>query len=91
MKLTFPNPSLSFDESGNRIRFWGYDRTIEVSFFVETAALKRLCPGLGSPESGFKEAFDKARGRIHEVADEVYQRGGKGKGVYSYVLSVADF
>jgi hypothetical protein len=91
MKLIFPNPSRSFDESGNRVRFWGYDRTIEVSFFVEVAALKRLCPGLGSPETGFREAFDKARNRIYEVANEVYQRGGKAKGAYTYVLSVADF
>ena len=49
MKLVFPNPCRSFDESENRVRFWGYDRSIEVSFFVEAAALKRLCPGVGSP------------------------------------------
>lgn len=91
MKLTFPNPSRSFDEGGNRIRFWGYDRAIEVSFFVEAAALKRLCPGVGSPETGYMDAFDEAQSRIYEVADELYQRGGKGKGVYTYVLSVADF
>jgi hypothetical protein len=91
MKLAFPNPSRSFDEGGNRIRFWGYDRAIEISFFVEAAALKWLCPGVGSPETGHMDAFDEARSRIYEVADQVYQRGGKGKGVYTYVLSVADF
>lgn len=91
MKLVFPNPSRSFDESGNRIRFWGYDRAIEVSFFVEAAALKRLCPGVGSPETGFVEAFDEARSRIHEVAGKVYERGGNGKGAYAYVLSAGDF
>ena len=37
------------------------------------------------------DAFDEAQSRIYEVADELYQRGGKGKGVYTYVLSVADF
>ena len=91
MKLAFPNPCRSFDESGNRVRFWGYDRAIEVSFFVEAAALKRLSPGVGSPETGYLEAFDEARSRIHEVADEVYGRGVHGKGSYAYVLSVADF
>ena len=91
MKLVFPNPSRSFDESGNRVRFWGYDRAIEVSFFVEAAALKRLCPGVGSPETGYLEAFDEARSRIHEVADEVYKRGGNGKGAYAYVLAAVDF
>jgi hypothetical protein len=38
MKLHFPNPSRYFDEKSSRILFWGYDRTIEVSFFLETAA-----------------------------------------------------
>ena len=91
MKLAFPNPSRSFDASQNCIRFWGYDRSIEVSFFVQAAALKRLCPGVGSPETGFVEAFDEARSRIHEVAEDVYKRGGNGKGAYAYVLSAVDF
>lgn len=91
MKLNFPNPSRSFDESSERIRFWGYDRAIEVCFFVEGEALKSLCPNMGASETGYLEAFDQARSRIHEVADEVYDHGGRGKGVYAYVLSAADF
>lgn len=91
MKLTFPNPSRSFDESGERVRFWGYDRTIEVSFFVEAEALKRLCPDMDAAEAGLLKAFDKTRGRILEVADRIYTRGGGGKGAYTYVLSAADF
>lgn len=91
MKLDFPNPSRSFDESGERIRFWGYDRTIEVCFFVECEALKRLSPNMGASETGYLEAFDQACSRIHEVADKVYVRGGRGKGAYAYVLSAADF
>jgi hypothetical protein len=91
VKLNFPNPSRSFDESGGRIRFWGYDRAIEVSFFVEGEALKRLCPNMGAAETGYLQAFDQVRNRIHEVADEVYSRGGRGKGAYAYVLSAADF
>jgi hypothetical protein len=91
MQLNFPNPSRSFDESGERIRFWGYDRAIEVCFFVEGEALKRLCPDMGASEKGYLEAFDQARSRIHKVANEVYVHGGRGKGVYAYVLSAADF
>ena len=91
MKLTFPNPSRSFDESGERVRFWGYDRAIEVSFFVEVGALKRLCPDMGVAETGFLKAFDEMREQIHEVADRIYARGGRDKGAYAYVLSVADF
>ncbi len=91
MKLTFPNPSRSFDENSNRVRFWGYDRAIEVSFFVEVEALRRLRPELDMAEKEFLEAFDETRGRIHEVADKLYVRGGQGKGDYAYVLSASDF
>ncbi len=91
MTLNFPNPSRSFDESGERIRFWGYDRAIEVSFFVEGEALKRLCPDMGTAETGFLQAFDQVRSRIHEVADKVYVRGGHGKSARAFVLSAADF
>ena len=90
MRLHFPNPSRSFDESSNRVLFWGYDRTMEVSFFLETAALKQLCPEMNNTESGFLKAFDTARERIYEVADKVYQCGD-GKGTYAYILAVEDF
>lgn len=89
MKLSFPNPSRSFDISKNRVCFWGYDRTIEVTFFVEADALKRLCPQMNSVETGFLKAFDAALERIHEVADKVYVRGSKGS--YAYSLVAEDF
>ncbi len=89
MRLSFPNPSRSFDAARSRVCFWGYDRTIEVSFFVEAGALKRLCPEMSSAETGFLKAFDAARSRIQEVADVVYVRGGKGS--YAYVLAEDDF
>jgi hypothetical protein len=44
---------------------------------------------MGSAETGFLKAFDAARNRIHEVADEVYVRGGKGS--CAYVLAADDF
>ena len=91
MQLSFPNPSRSFDDGGSRVRFWGYDRSIEVSFYVEGAALKSLCPHVEAAETGLLQAFDEARSRIHEVADKVYVRGGRGKGAYTYVLTAADF
>jgi hypothetical protein len=89
VRLNFPNPSRSFDAGRSRVCFWGYDSAIEVSFFVEAAALKRLCPQMDSAETGFLKAFDAARNRIHEVADKVYVRGGKGS--YAYVLAAEDF
>lgn len=88
MSLSFPNPSRSFDVTKGRVCFWGYDSAIEVSFFVEADALKRLCPAMESTETGFLNAFDAARNRIHEVANEVYVGGGKGS--YVYTLSEDD-
>jgi hypothetical protein len=89
MRLSFPNPSRSFDAGSNRVLFWGYDSTIEVSFFVEAAALKRLCPDMGSAETGFLKAFDAARNRILEVAEKVYVRGDKR--TYACILAAEDF
>ncbi len=91
MKLHFPNPSRSFDASSSRILFWGYDSTIEVSFFLEAAALKQLYPDINDAEAELLKAFDTARDRIYEVADRVYRNGGGGKGTYAYVLAAGDF
>ena len=85
MRLSFPNPSRCFDASSSRVCFWGYDSTIEISFFVGMDALKRLCPDMGDAESGFLQAFDTARKRIYEVADKVYTRGGKASCAYTLV------
>ena len=89
MTLNFPNPSRSFDASGNRVRFWGYDRAIEVSFFVEEDALQKLYPQMSKAEAGFLEAFDATRARIYEVASEVYSRG-RGQ-TYEYRLTAEEF
>jgi hypothetical protein len=85
MRLSFPNPCRSFDACRNRVCFWGYDRTIEISFFVEADALKRLSPEMSNAETGFLAAFDAALSRIHEIADKVYVRGDKGSNAYSLV------
>jgi hypothetical protein len=89
MKLSDPNPCRSFDISHRRVCFWGYDSTIEISFFVGTDVLKRRYPDMSDAESGFLQAFDAALNRIHEVADKVYARGGKGS--YAYTLAAEDF
>ena len=91
MRLSFPNLSRSYDADKNRVRFWGHDSTIEVSFFVEANALFRLCPGMDSAETGFLKAFDSAVNRIHEAANKAYVKGGKGRGSYAYILAANDF
>ncbi len=89
MTLSFPNPSRSFDATKNRVLFWGYESAIEISFFVETGALKKLCPEMSDIETGFLTAFDSAKKRIHEAAEKVYARGSKGS--HSYSLVAEDF
>jgi hypothetical protein len=89
MSLSFPNPSRSFDASRSGVCFWGYDSTIEISFFIATDVLKRLCPETGGAETDFLRAFDAVLKRIHEVAGKVYVRGGNGS--CAYVLAADDF
>ena len=91
MKLSFPNPSRSYDDVKNRVRFWGYDSTIEISFFVEADALQRLCPEISGAEKEFLKAFDSVLKQIHKAANKAYIEGGKGKGSYAYVLAASDF
>lgn len=85
MTLAFPNPSRSFDEVRNAVRFIGHDGMFEVPFFVNVDAL-----GSGKAELSEAEcltAFDAARGLIHDVAREAYSHGRRN----SYTLTTADF
>jgi len=89
MRLSFPNQVRSFDESKSRVCFWGYDKTIEVSFFVETDALKKLCPKLSEDESGYLQAFDSKRKKIEKVANNIYENNKQR--AFSYIISAGNF
>jgi hypothetical protein len=89
MGLNYPNRSRTFDAAKGIIRFWGYDRVIEVSFFLETAALRKLIPETSAGELDILELFDAVRDRIHQVADKVYFR--RPKGSYRCDLVAEDF
>ncbi len=87
--LTFPNPSRSIDEGQSRIRFWGYDGPIEVTFYLDVAALQKIDSGMMLIETAMLSSFDRALERIREVAGTVYAR--RRKPSYTCVLSVSDF
>ena len=87
MTLDFPNGSRSYDARRNLVRFWGYDRALEISFFVEVGALHKLNPQTRNAEAGYLETFDSARDRIHETARKIYSRARKG----AHLLAAADF
>ena len=86
MTLAFLNPSRSFDQPRNAVRFIGHDGMFEVPFFVETGAL--VAPSQPAPsEAQSLRAFDAARASIHNVAREAYSHGRR----TFYTLTAADF
>jgi hypothetical protein len=85
--LNFPNVSRSYDATRRCVRFWGYDGALEVSFFVEEAAVLRIAPGTRSNQAAILESFDNNRERIIKVARKVYS--GRRQG--SYALIASDF
>jgi hypothetical protein len=85
--VTFPNLSRSYDATRRAVRFWGYDRSMENSFFVSWDALQRLQPNLQPDEAGLLWAFDSNRKLIYEIAAKVYARGRRS----AYDLVAADF
>jgi hypothetical protein len=86
MAISFPNPSRSYDTTRQAVRFWGYDRSIERSFYLAAEALKLIQPGLRSESTDLLRAFDVHRERIYTIAAKVYARGRRG----SYDLNIAD-
>ena len=87
MPVNFPNISRSYDATRGMVRFWGYDRSMESSFFVAAEALMRIAPDLQPNESGYLRAFDANRDLIQTVAAKVYARGRRG----SYDINAVDF
>ena len=87
--LSFPNQSRNFDAKRNRVCFWGYDSAIEISFYLETGALKKINPKVNVNEAEILQAFDAARVRIYEAAQKAYGRDQKNS--YAFSLSEADF
>lgn len=85
--LNFPNESRSYDATRRRIRFWGSDGAMEVSFFLDEDALTKIAAGSPSDESSLLASFDQNRDRILRTARKVYDRKHKG----SYELIADDF
>jgi hypothetical protein len=87
MSVNFPNISRTYDATRRMVRFWGYDRSMEASFFVTADALKRIEPDLESSPNSYLRTFDLHRDLIYSVAAKVYARGKRG----SYNLYATDF
>ncbi len=87
MTINFPNRSRSYDATRRAVRFWGYDRSMESSFYVTGEALEQIQPNARPDAADLLRAFDINRDRIYAIATKVYARGRRG----SYDLNVADF
>jgi Protein of unknown function (DUF1488) len=72
MTITFPNRSRSYDATRRAVRFWGYDRSMENSFFIMADALQRMQPDLQFDAVDILRAFDVNRERIYTIAAKVY-------------------
>jgi hypothetical protein len=88
MTIGFPNRSRSYDADHDRIRFWGHDRTVEVTFLLDRSALQKLVPSAESSESSLLAAFDRVRDRILDAAMRAYLPRQNER---FYVLSEKDF
>jgi len=53
MTLQFPNHSRSYDRTRQAVRFWGYDTSIEYSFFVTSMRFR----GWNRTSGATKKAF----------------------------------
>ena len=86
MPLSFPNQSRSYDARQRCVRFWAYDESLEIPFFVEADALRRMDPKATLDEPGLLTTFDRHRGRIFKAANRIYSRRSRG----SYTLAASD-
>ena len=73
MTLEFPNPSRSFDEVRNAVRFIGHDGMFEVKFFVLAEVLAGSLSQRTATERDYLASFDALRSRILEAAKRAYK------------------
>ena len=88
MTIRFPNASRYYDPTRNAVHFWGYNQSMETSFFIGIAALQQLAPGTQRTEEALLAVFDGNRARSHDIATRVYSHGRLG---VSYDLTPANF
>jgi Protein of unknown function (DUF1488) len=86
-QVTFPNESRSYDGTRLAVRFWGYDQSMEIPFFIGAAVLYGLEGRMSADPDGCLKAFDAHRERICTTAARVYARRRCG----SYDLLASDF
>jgi hypothetical protein len=72
--LSFPNRERSYEARKDRVRFWGYDGSIEITFFIHADVLAGLVPERQNPNERALETFDNLTERIYAAANKVYSK-----------------
>jgi hypothetical protein len=85
-KLEFPNPTRSFDEARNAVRFVGYENMVPIAFFVEVEALLKLGASSAS-EAECLAAFDASLKLMHDTARKAHSSGSS----RPCTLTITDF
>ena len=85
--LNFPNRCRSFEPRQDRVRFWGYDSALEITFFLDGATLREMTTGPMSDEAEILKAFDSEMDRIHELARTAY--GNDRERSHTFVLTTS--
>lgn len=88
--LSFPNLSRSYDEQRHGVDFWGYDKTFEILFCVEEAALSKVDPATSLEEAGFLDTFDNNRERIEQAAGRIYNQHPNSSSSFAFIVKAAD-
>lgn len=86
MKLSFPNASRSYDARRKCVRFWAYDSTLEIPFFLTADALVKITSEATDEEYNLLKIFDEHGERICKAAEKAYSRNSRG----SYLLQADD-
>ena len=86
MSITFPNPSRSYDDRNDWVRFVGHDGMFQISFSIAAAALSKKIARQLSTEEDFLSAFDAERPSIETIASKAYSQTRKS----SYAFTADD-
>ncbi len=74
MTLSFANPTRTYDERRDAIRFVGHDGLKQIVFLLSVGLFDQGGSDTNPREQGYLMAFDRAHSRILDIARALYQK-----------------
>ncbi|MCD2175136.1 DUF1488 family protein [Rhizobium sp. C4] len=74
MTLSFANPTRTYDERRDAIRFVGHDGLKQIVFLLSVGLFDQGGSDTNPREQGYLMAFDRAHSRILDIARGLYQK-----------------